>query len=83
MRLALAVFFASPLIALVVGSPLVDTSPNMKQLILSSQDTIDLPGQCQPEGSLCDWPAGSRGPCCPPLLCVPLTTENLPYLVCA
>ncbi|KAN0085763.1 hypothetical protein V8E55_006897 [Tylopilus felleus] len=81
MRIALALFATS--FAFVLGSPLVDISPNTQQLLLGSKDSLDQAEQCQPEGSLCDWPAGSRGPCCPPFLCVPLSVVKTPYLVCA
>ncbi|KAF8122567.1 hypothetical protein EV363DRAFT_1359733 [Boletus edulis] len=79
MRLALALVITS-LFAFVLGSPLTDISPNTQQLLLSSNDNTN---QCQPEGTLCDYPAGTRGLCCAPLLCVPLSTHKSPYSICA
>ncbi|KAG8216384.1 hypothetical protein J3R82DRAFT_6485, partial [Butyriboletus roseoflavus] len=77
MRLTLA-FSAASLIAFVVCIPLADMSPNTEQVTLGNADT-----QCQKFGTICDWPAGTRGPCCAPLLCVPWSAQNTPYLVCA
>ncbi|KAG9311804.1 hypothetical protein JVU11DRAFT_8051 [Chiua virens] len=82
MRLALALY-ANSLFASVLSSPLVDVSTNTKQLLLTSHDSMGLPGMCKPRGALCDWPPGTRGPCCSPFLCVSLTTDETPYLVCA
>ncbi|KAH0834744.1 hypothetical protein J3R83DRAFT_10322, partial [Lanmaoa asiatica] len=79
MHLALA-FFAASLFSFVVGSPLANMSPNTEQLILGNPDE---PSHCQASGTICDWPIGTRGPCCPPMLCVPLSTQRTPYLVCA
>lgn len=83
MRLAVTALFATSLFTFVIGSPLFDMSPNVAQLMLGSHDSVDPPDQCKPEGTLCDWPAGSRGPCCEPLLCVPLSAHRSPYLICA
>ncbi|KAI9568058.1 hypothetical protein HD554DRAFT_2102688, partial [Boletus coccyginus] len=77
MRHTLALVVTS-LLAFVVGSPLADISPNAQQLMLSSPDRYP-PEQCKPEGALCDWPAGTTGHCCAPLLV--RATEHAQYAI--
>jgi len=85
MRFFTTLFVAS-VAALVASSPVTDTSSS--NIVLDTQQMLlggsgDEDGPCQPYGSLCDWPAGSRGPCCAPLLCRPITIHPSPYLVCS
>ncbi|KAF8415474.1 hypothetical protein L210DRAFT_3586091, partial [Boletus edulis BED1] len=76
MRLALALVI-TPLFAFVLA-------PNTQQLLLGSlDDNTNQLEQCQTEGTLCNYPTGTRGPCCAPLLCVPLSTQKSPYSICA
>ncbi|KAI5996516.1 hypothetical protein F5J12DRAFT_785462 [Pisolithus orientalis] len=76
MRLLSILYFAS-VAALVVASPVIDTGSNS---LLSEQTLLgdDDDEGCSGYGSLCDWPAGTRGPCCYPYLCRPLTMQNPP-----
>ncbi|KAI6158255.1 hypothetical protein BKA82DRAFT_10847 [Pisolithus tinctorius] len=79
MRLLSILYFAS-VAALVAASPVIDTGSNS---ILSEQTLLggDDDEGCSGYGSLCDWPAGTRGPCCYPYLCKPLTMQKSAYLV--
>ncbi|KIJ61459.1 hypothetical protein HYDPIDRAFT_115934 [Hydnomerulius pinastri MD-312] len=78
MRRSIISLFAASLFALVASSPLGDTNANQLTLVVPNQGD-----QCSTKGTLCDWPAGSRGPCCVGLLCIPMTTDPTPYSVCA
>ncbi|KAI5985729.1 hypothetical protein EDD15DRAFT_2300902 [Pisolithus albus] len=80
----LSVLYLASFAALVMASPVMDTGSSSllsEQTLLGGGDEYD--DECQPYGSLCDWPARSRGPCCPPYLCRPLTIQKTAYLVCA
>ncbi|KAN0085762.1 hypothetical protein V8E55_006896 [Tylopilus felleus] len=72
-------FSMASLFILATSSPLRDMSLETAQLALGDSMS-GHPKQCQGYGTLCDWPAGSRGPCCPPLLCTPLSMHKTPYL---
>ncbi|KAI9568057.1 hypothetical protein HD554DRAFT_2102686 [Boletus coccyginus] len=74
-------FFLASLFTLVASSPLRDISLQTSQL--TSGSTGAQLQECQGYGTICDWPIGTKGPCCPPLLCVPLSMHDTPYLVCA
>ncbi|KAI5984564.1 hypothetical protein EDC04DRAFT_2833262 [Pisolithus marmoratus] len=80
MRLLSMLYLAS-IAALVAASPVIDKSVLSQQTLLGGD--VDPNEECSPYGSLCDWPAGSRGPCCPPYLCTPMTIQRTAYLVCA
>ena len=80
----LAVLFATSLAALVASSPVIDTGS--RSIVLNTQQELfggDDEKECQPYGTLCDWPSGARGPCCAPLLCRPITMPASPYKVCS
>ncbi|KAL4068568.1 hypothetical protein V8B97DRAFT_847570 [Scleroderma yunnanense] len=84
----LITLFAATLAVLVASSPVVDTGSSSvvldtHQVLLGGGNDDEPTGPCQQYGTLCDWPAGSRGPCCEPLLCRPLTILNSPYSVCS
>ncbi|KAI5982782.1 hypothetical protein EDD15DRAFT_2319828 [Pisolithus albus] len=80
----LSVLYLASLAVLVAASPVMDTGSSS---LLNEQTLLgdgDEPGdECQAYGTLCDWPAGSRGPCCPPYLCRPMTIQKTAYFVCA
>ncbi|KAI6115136.1 hypothetical protein EDD16DRAFT_1551099 [Pisolithus croceorrhizus] len=80
----LSVLYLASVAAIVAASPVMDTGSSS---LLNEQALLGEGGEpadeCQPYGTLCDWPAGSRGPCCAPYLCMPMTTQMSAYLVCS
>ncbi|KAI6104283.1 hypothetical protein F5141DRAFT_1128595 [Pisolithus sp. B1] len=80
----LSVLYLASVAALVAASPVMDTGSSS---LLNEQTLLGDGGEpaeeCQAYGTLCDWPAGSRGPCCAPYLCRPMTMQTSVYLVCA